>query len=1203
MIIMKCLLCFSIMSSNSVSCSRFKQNAWKKELCSNCYRPKEEHTVQERVKPSPLYIPLKAPAQGILNLGGKNRSSTTLSKSSTKKKSVRFTKDESEIIGIDGGDTDSDDEEDDADDDDSSNNSSGCDTDEYSGSSAEEEKALERLTKTNTDFNSILSNLSLDSSTTTSSASAAVSAVSLHQPQLLLGAKQHKQTLQVSIQPFGSQSSVTCKSIAASRKSHLNKLLEDEQPKSSAVTPLLLLSSSPDENHDPLLVKSKQLLEKDRKKAEEPDLISAVNSVFIESSRKEERGNPEGRKTHIQRGNVITKSHEQVKNKLYIQNIAQKEKRNSLLQDKTNESEDLKKLIIRTPGPDYEDQKNNITKNNEDMSSKQEIKDDIKAPVVLPPTSLKIDSEVTVKVLKLLNGEDGPAESREMAGEPDGKADSDEPETPVVVSPPPRASFLHRDAIQQHHVPAPSPPPLSSPVLCSPHLSPTASSSSPSSPLSLAALSPLSESKQSPLNSPAATSPSLPTSAAIQTPSPTDDHPSPTYEIPTSPVLLLARCKRPAPKPPTPDLLPPPAPPQQHSPPPLPPPPPPPEPIPRQRRGSSETLLTSVVMAASTPGGTVSEKKKTRVRQTLRKLLRFGSREDETAAATGGGAKEEDSQLISQQNQTQRPRPQIIHPLDLNKSGVQVLPAANSSNSTSEKSPETPSTPTSSIFSPARPGKPPPPPRSESLNLMERLRPSPNSENNVYANLGEGRCGITPVKPQRTGSLRDQTANSSCGNTSGVMKTNTSTTNQQTQQQSIGSIQSKLSAMITQHQQHADNDHVYECVGVSSVPECDMERQRTSLQYSSAGSETESDIYYPYVTFQNGECKTKLKKRERGKVHSTLEENYGAVVVANYEALSHLLTQLKERKPPMCADLERFVNNAEWSGLNCNNEHYSCTRIGSIAFISGKLGENCENVTLAVKGNQEVHLPSDLQPLVTFTDHIPAHILGLDFIQLQKYNISLLGRLKLERLYDYGVKLERTAEGVREGVLVLLQAVEVILSNSVRVRYDPNNFIVYVRHGESTPRATYIPTAAPPANKVSDELLTKDVCETLQILTKTLLSDVPLCKIIGNSKSAREMKSLLETWLWGPTVALAPQALRRWLDLERATFLHSHICNNSQLTDESADPARQLHLKFLVETDIQDIAAATNQFREAANNNNNNNNNLTDSTIVVDDVV
>lgn len=33
----------------STQCNRFVQNAWKKELCSNCFKPKEEHTATDDV--------------------------------------------------------------------------------------------------------------------------------------------------------------------------------------------------------------------------------------------------------------------------------------------------------------------------------------------------------------------------------------------------------------------------------------------------------------------------------------------------------------------------------------------------------------------------------------------------------------------------------------------------------------------------------------------------------------------------------------------------------------------------------------------------------------------------------------------------------------------------------------------------------------------------------------------------------------------------------------------------------------------------------------------------------------------------------------------------------------------------------------------------------------------------------------------------
>lgn len=33
----------------STQCNRFVQNAWKKELCSNCFKPKEEHVAADEI--------------------------------------------------------------------------------------------------------------------------------------------------------------------------------------------------------------------------------------------------------------------------------------------------------------------------------------------------------------------------------------------------------------------------------------------------------------------------------------------------------------------------------------------------------------------------------------------------------------------------------------------------------------------------------------------------------------------------------------------------------------------------------------------------------------------------------------------------------------------------------------------------------------------------------------------------------------------------------------------------------------------------------------------------------------------------------------------------------------------------------------------------------------------------------------------------
>lgn len=127
---------------------------------------------------------------------------------------------------------------------------------------------------------------------------------------------------------------------------------------------------------------------------------------------------------------------------------------------------------------------------------------------------------------------------------------------------------------------------------------------------------------------------------------------------------------------------------------------------------------------------------------------------------------------------------------------------------------------------------------------------------------------------------------------------------------------------------NSDSDYEYVHNARSSSPECDSsikpreertERKtegtefpkyngfRTSLPY--CGSETESEIYSPYSFYSSNDnmdspsnddyqsdiSKTtnKLRVRKgRSVVHKNLEDNYGAVVIANHEALAQVLEQV-----------------------------------------------------------------------------------------------------------------------------------------------------------------------------------------------------------------------------------------------------------------------------------------------------------------------
>lgn len=131
---------------------------------------------------------------------------------------------------------------------------------------------------------------------------------------------------------------------------------------------------------------------------------------------------------------------------------------------------------------------------------------------------------------------------------------------------------------------------------------------------------------------------------------------------------------------------------------------------------------------------------------------------------------------------------------------------------------------------------------------------------------------------------------------------------------------------------NSDSDYEYVHHARSSSPECDSaiktmevdraERKtedttefpkyngfRSSLPY--CGSETESEIYSPYSFYSSNDnmdgpgnedyqaemtpknTTSKLRVRKgRSVVHKNLEDNYGAVVIANHEALAQVLEQV-----------------------------------------------------------------------------------------------------------------------------------------------------------------------------------------------------------------------------------------------------------------------------------------------------------------------
>jgi hypothetical protein len=179
------------MSSKVVAqCPRFIQNAWKKDLCSNCFKSKEEHlAVLQNIKPIPT-SPQKitaVPAKSSIKVN------FPATKKSNKKKSVNFPKEVSEVIGYGGwSGSEASDQDDDV-------------PDMPAKDVVYEDDAnLLRLTKNNTEFNMNNGNLLGDPATNIKRTFAALK---LGAPQKDSAGK--KQTLKISVTPFGGQAGLT----------------------------------------------------------------------------------------------------------------------------------------------------------------------------------------------------------------------------------------------------------------------------------------------------------------------------------------------------------------------------------------------------------------------------------------------------------------------------------------------------------------------------------------------------------------------------------------------------------------------------------------------------------------------------------------------------------------------------------------------------------------------------------------------------------------------------------------------------------------------------------------------------------------------------------------------------------------------------------------------------------------------------------
>lgn len=188
------------MSTNQSICPRFSQNAWKKDLCSNCFKSKEEHKASlalaaenkaKSIKKTEEKLKSHPQPKGII----KNVYNRT--KHQKKNCKVNFTKELTEVIGYGGSWSDSDF----SDDDDSENDGNNVVLNNADDLITDDEIDLElkRLTKSNTNFNMNNGNLLGDPEENIKKSFAALKLGSAP-----VDKEGKKQTLKINVLPFGS---------------------------------------------------------------------------------------------------------------------------------------------------------------------------------------------------------------------------------------------------------------------------------------------------------------------------------------------------------------------------------------------------------------------------------------------------------------------------------------------------------------------------------------------------------------------------------------------------------------------------------------------------------------------------------------------------------------------------------------------------------------------------------------------------------------------------------------------------------------------------------------------------------------------------------------------------------------------------------------------------------------------------------------
>lgn len=1232
----------------SVICQNFVQNAWKKELCSNCFKSKDEHQITiKKLPPSTSEIVLESIIKSSLKSQRKS------------KHVVSFTNEISKVIGY-GGEDWSQIEEDHVEETEEETDSQ--DTDEEFD---ETEKELRKITKRNTDFNTVNANLLNDNCETKKS----YTRLKLGKPQVDSEGRKH--TLMVSVTPFG-QDKKTLKPLSQIPVAKTNKdstenkhtpYLKNEEKTIKIEEKSLLeeISETLEKSKTPIQIISRKKILPVSKLGDSKDKENEREPIIIEKNKVNKTSIPE-RKNGLTRAPIIKRDQE--KPAIYQTSIVKIELLNNKNLKLTN---DLTNQVYKSENPSCENKvedqnvpestfkletaievnlndtnlKNNISPTHNVSSKASAHSEDCLSTSSDPTTEVtyKKDENMHSIISQDSNCDSIPPESREQAGEPDGHADPDGNNEPPALptTPPPletRSSFLHGNNGDKPKLPLkPSAVLIRKPVLPTNqlHEPPTHThtfSSFSSEPRIIqeddsakefdigrtpnkrkAPKPPLCD--ESFLKNTVSIFPTLQEMEQRASSCSPQLRNGATYESPRSDASLILH-----------------------------------EPV-------SKKVLSQSTDSLSTIG--VEEKKKSKGRFSLKKFLRISSSKDVHKVRNDSPKYEEVKHVENQA----RPRLIIVHPLDLNGAQVEVVSKPIVAHEQFECSFSMPSSnieyqvpksiPVEVTNLEQRPVKPPPPPRNfdgwnrknkpnlphppKSVDIinkqkhLNRINNIQNANDSVYANIGEVRSAIIPNKPQRTASMREREALAAQHNTSTdsyepietTFKTNkenvydyincgrsSSSEFDSSSPEKNSPTSSKNLRYIRQIRSNSNVDVSGDYFKFQSIP------RSASLTY--CGSETESEIYAPYSfygsesevaeddcdwTTHNGRTHKLRSRKGRSIVHKNLEDNYGAVIVANHEALAQVLENIQQgvSVQPALRGL-KTASNLRWSNFSIK-ENLPPLTVGSRVFHQAVWGVHHVTIIISTGStpiNSQPLGTFTLNPITEFTDLIPAKYTSSgaqdDSKQIQA-SVAVLPWIQVNTIQTYTELLKNKLNSTQEElfkdacfiVLQLVNALKILQAQGIEeLPLSLTSFVIYKEMEKDTHhRLCVIQGLGEELTHKKENIESGSLCECAASVLMHLLPSTKLTALLHSllsterAVSLTQVKSVLEYTLWGPADVILSSnikerelALQRWLDLQRATVLHGLVCARIQLT-----VYEECHLLFLVRSNAKMMCDAS----------------------------